>query len=85
MRREAKMKIELIITTDEDCGKRHRVFVDGKEKWYIGPLWECPEDAIIGRDLIDGYDLIEAVKLGFELGSNGGALVTEVEDRGEEE
>lgn len=32
-------------------------------------LNECPEDAVIGRDLFDEKDFIKAVKLGMELQS----------------
>ena len=32
---------------------------------------ECPEDAVIGRDLFDEKDFIKAVKLGMELAKQG--------------
>lgn len=31
--------------------------INGVQKFYVGPLWECPEDAIIGRDLISSSDI----------------------------
>ena len=34
-------------------------------------LSECPEDAIIGRDLFDGSDWVEAVRYGMELAKQG--------------
>lgn len=34
-------------------------------------LSECPEDAIIGRDLFDAEDYIEALKKGIELAQMG--------------
>lgn len=34
-------------------------------------LNECPEDAIIGRDLFDEHDFINAVKLGMKLAQEG--------------
>lgn len=34
-------------------------------------LNECPEDAVIGRDLFDEKDFIKAVKLGMELAKQG--------------
>ena len=37
----------------------HQELWDPDEKYYllsVSNLWECPEDAIIGRDLFDSYD-----------------------------
>ena len=34
-------------------------------------LNECPEDAVIGRDLFDELDFIKAVKLGISLAQQG--------------
>lgn len=34
-------------------------------------LNECPEDAVIGRDLFDEHDFINAVKLGMKLAQEG--------------
>lgn len=34
-------------------------------------LNECPEDAIIGRDLFDAYDYIRALNKGIELAKMG--------------
>lgn len=34
-------------------------------------LNECPEDAVIGRDLFDEKDFIKAVRLGMELAKQG--------------
>ena len=36
----------------------------------ISPLWENPEDATIGRDLLDGEDLIDFITLGYKAGIN---------------
>lgn len=34
-------------------------------------LCECPEDATLNRDLFNGYDFLEAVKLGMRLAKLG--------------
>lgn len=54
----------------EDC-ERHQLLMDGESIVSIHPLWDCPEDAIIGRGLLSGYDIIEFIKLGIELGKKG--------------
>lgn len=49
----------------------HNVYINGENVFNAYDLDECPEDAIIGRDLFDGYDFIEAVKYGMELAREG--------------
>ena len=43
----------------------------GKEVFSAHNLADCPEDAIIGRDLFDAYDWLDAVKFGMELARQG--------------
>lgn len=40
-------------------------------RYSVCNLNECPEDAIIGRDLFDVDDYIKALKLGIELARKG--------------
>lgn len=45
-----------------------------KEDNMVFSVWnlnECPEDAIIGRDLFDEHDFIKAVQLGMKLAQEG--------------
>jgi hypothetical protein len=44
---------------------------EGKNIFSVYNLNECPEDAIIGRDLFDAYDYIRAVRYGIELAKQG--------------
>lgn len=68
------MKKELILRIEEGeygvvCG--HEV-LDGEQTIFSAyNLCECPEDAIIGRDLFDANDYLSAVKYGIELAKNG--------------
>lgn len=68
------MEIELIVTEDGDRLARHEVKVDGKSVARIYPLCECPEDAIIGRDLIDGNDIFGYIKMGYDAAKRGEEL-----------
>ena len=68
------MYVELRVSTS-DWGTRHSLWVDGEHLHSIGALSECPEDAIIGRDLIDGHNLIAAIRLGYEAGKRGDQLI----------
>lgn len=47
---------------------------------YVGPLCECPEDAIIGRDLISCYIIIKYMKMAYEAGKNGEEFIVENEE-----
>ena len=39
--------------------------------YRVSNLWDCPEDACIGRDLFSADDFIAAVKLGMLLAQDG--------------
>ena len=80
------MKIELItsICDYDDSPSHDLVVLDSEDKWitsyYIHSLSECSEDAIIGRDLIDGYDLINIAKIAWEAGKRGEDFILEEKD-----
>lgn len=44
---------------------------DGRELFYATNLAECPEDAIIGRDLFSSSDWLRAVRYGIALAAQG--------------
>lgn len=56
-------------------------------KFSVYNLAECPEDAIIGRDLFDATDWLEAVKYGIELAKQGydGIEAVTIEDEEDED
>ena len=61
---------------NDNDDERHwqRVWYDDGEftgRFSVGNLWDCPEDACIGRALFDGDDYIEAVRLGMRLAQAG--------------
>lgn len=70
------MKIKLTISTNwgSSDSPKHELTIDGKHNRSIGPLCDCPEDAIIGRDLIDGYHLIRYIQMGYDAAQRGEAL-----------
>ena len=51
----------------------------------VSNLCECPEDAIIGRDLFDADDFIYAVRLGINLRDKGYTDLQITEQEWEEE
>lgn len=50
---------------------------DAVEEVYVGPLWECPEDAVIGRDLISCKDILQYMKMAYKAGKAGEEFVVE--------
>lgn len=65
------MIIELIITENSDGLKKHDLKINDLYELSIIPLSDCPEDAIIGRDLIDGTDIIKYIRMGFDAAKRG--------------
>ena len=75
------MKVTIKKSNDYNKDERQEVLINDEEEWTISSLCECPEDAIIGRSLIDGSDLLRAIRLGWEAGKSGEALeVEEIEE-----
>lgn len=44
---------------------------DKKELYGVSDLSECPEDAIIGRDLVSGEEALDLIKLGMKYSKVG--------------
>lgn len=68
---------------DYDMIMHHKLFIDGEEKLTIG---RCePEDAIIGRDLVDAHDIVKFMNLAHEAGKKGEKIEVEIKEVDEEE
>jgi hypothetical protein len=81
------MKVELFVAIDKYEGdESHVLKINGEQVDSIYNLAECPEDARIGRDLIDGRDIYEYIKMGYEAGKAGEELIfEELKGDGEDE
>lgn len=42
-----------------------------KGSFHVQNLWDCPEDACIGRDLFNAADFLEVVHFGMDLARKG--------------
>jgi hypothetical protein len=62
-----------------DDSVRERLIIDGEEKEIVGSLSECPEDAIIGRDLVSCSDIAKYIRLGYDAAKRGEELSIEHE------
>ena len=70
------MKEFVINFSDNENYEDHaqRVWSDNKDQnihFYVYDLYDCPEDATIGRDLFSGEDFINAIELGFKIAKSG--------------
>ena len=68
------MDIVLKTSTDSNDLPRHNLHINGKQAAFIQDLSDCPENAHIGRDLIDGKDIIKFIKMGYEAAKAGEEL-----------
>lgn len=75
------MKLDLKISEDFSGDTTHELTIldsNGEEidAISIRSLWENPEDAVIGRDLLDGDDIIDLMTLAYAAGRRGEKLET---------
>lgn len=54
-----------------DDTPKEKLIIDGKQRARVSSLCECPEDAIIGRDLISCNDIANYMKEAYEAGKRG--------------
>jgi len=51
------------------------------DRLNVHSLWDCPEDAIVGRDLIPCWKIVSLMKIAYQLGKEGKELeIEEIED-----
>ena len=78
------MKVKIVYTQDKWGHSVETMYFDGKEKKVVHDLSETPEDAVIGRDLVDCHDLYLYMEKGYQLALAGETLELEYID-GEED
>ena len=67
-----KKILKLYVEADKYVGVCYQEVSDELRTIFrVYNLSECPEDAIIGRDLFDANDYLRAVKYGITLGQQG--------------
>ena len=78
--------MKILIKTYEDSYDYlvyHKLYIDGVKKLHIG---RCePEDAIIGRDLVDAVQISEFMKSAYDACKNGEEFSIEIKKCTEEE
>ena len=74
------MKVELKVSTDSNDLEIHQVYINGKYHKTIQDLSDCPEDAHIGRDLIDGNHIMKYIQMGYDAAKSGELLDFEISE-----
>ena len=74
------MRVKEIYLEDSDDGDALIIEVDGKHEISAFPLWECPEDAYLHRDLSYVYDITDLMKRAYDAGRKGEEFVYEKEE-----
>ncbi len=71
--------MKILITESKDCGvvDRQSLSIDEKHIVTVGDLSECPEDAIIGRDLIDCHQIVCYMRKAYDAGINSESFEVE--------
>lgn len=69
---DEKVKVLALVDEEDDWGMcSQEVYDGGSQLFRVYDLTDCPEDAIIGRDLFDAYQWLKAVRYGMELAKQG--------------
>ncbi|WNF07450.1 hypothetical protein [Brevibacillus borstelensis] len=78
------MEVKLIHGKDWNDAASLEIEVNGKTEISAYPLYECPEDATLERDLNFVYDIPDLMRQAYEAGRNGEPFViTEVDEEAE--
>lgn len=79
------MKVKIRYGVNCDDLEWQEMWVNNRNALDVYPLCECPEDAIIGRDLVSCDDVLELMQEAYKAGKNGEELlvIKENEERDE--
>lgn len=75
------MHIRIISGQRNDATSYQKMLINGEDALHIQDLWECPEDAIIGRDLTTCFDILELMEKAYEAGKNGEEFIVKTIDK----
>lgn len=72
-----KITIRVETGTDEYYYTSQTLFANDEKIASVTDLTDCPEDAIIGRDLVDCNDIKDWIKYGYDASKRGDELIFE--------
>ena len=74
------MNVKLIHGANWDEAATLEIHVDGQEVVSAYPLYECPEDATLERNLNFVYDIPDLMRKAYEAGKRDEEFIVEEED-----
>lgn len=76
------MKKDIKLYEYEEYGDvyRQEILIDGRIEFSVCNLNDCPEDAIINRNLFNAYDYMDAIEYGMKLAQQGYTELNIVKD-----
>lgn len=72
------LTLKVFINSEDADTKYDKLEVEGKELCSACELWETPEDAYFGRDLLSSYDVAECIKKAIAIYVEGGYTDVEI-------
>lgn len=66
-----KLKLMEKIDSYDECYFQELWSEDEKIHYSVSNLWECPEDAIINRDLVSADEIVDFIELDMKLAKKG--------------
>lgn len=66
-----KLKLMEEIDSYDECYSQELWSEDEKIHYSVSNLCECPEDAIIGRNLVSADEIVDFIELGMRLAKKG--------------
>ena len=76
------IKIEKSINPYEQ--RSQEMFINNESKVWVTDLTEDPEDAIIGRGLIDCEEIVSLMELAYKAGKNNEEFIVKIEGNDEQ-
>lgn len=65
-----KLVIKSVNSEDKD-GRIEKLEINGEHKLSVSDLWDCPEDAIIGRGIVSINEIVNLMHQAYIAGKNG--------------
>jgi hypothetical protein len=63
--------VKVNCSSNYDGEAHERLYINGRQRQSVGSLCECPEDAIIGRDLVSCCDIADFMEEAWKAGLAG--------------
>ena len=74
------MEVKIIQSYDENNSRSEDMYIDEKFAESASPMYECPEDATLERDLVSCSRIAKLMELAFNAGKNGEDFIVKFEN-----